>query len=119
MVKLLVHYRKNGKENKRGSIMKNLSKSEEQELVNDGFAEYYEKEAEEEGEEVKKTEVIEEPKKEEIEEITEELTLEDIQKKTVDELEALAKDNNIKLEGKNQKEKAKELFNKLANNPEV
>ena len=119
MIKLLVHYRKNGKEYKRGSVMKNLSKSEAQELVKDGFAEYADKESEEEGEEAKKTEVIEEPKKEEVEEITEELTLEDIQKKTVDELDTMAKDNNIKLEGKNQKEKAKELFNKLANNPEV
>ena len=60
MVKLLVHYRKNGKEYKRGSIMKNLSKTEAQELVKDGFAEYADKEAEED-EEVKKLEVIEEP----------------------------------------------------------
>ena len=77
MVKLLVHYRKNGKEYKRGSIMKNLSKTEAQELVKDGFAEYADKEAEED-EEVKKLEVIEEPLKEEEE--MKELTFEDIQK---------------------------------------
>ena len=116
MVKLLVHYRKNGKEYKRGSIMKNLSKTEAQELVKDGFAEYVDKETEED-EEVKKPEVIEEPLKEEEE--MKELTFEDIQKMTIDQLDAMAKDNEIKLEGKNQKEKAKELFNKLANNPEV
>ena len=116
MVKLLVHYRKNGKEYKRGSIMKNLSKTEAQELVKDGFAEYVDKETEED-EEVKKPEVIEEPLKEEEE--MKELTFEDIQKMTIDQLDAMTKDNEIKLEGKNQKEKAKELFNKLANNPEV
>lgn len=55
---------------------------------------------------------------EEFEEVTEEITLEDLQKKTIKELDTLAKDNNIKLEGKNQEEKAKELFNKLAENSE-
>lgn len=117
MIKLLVHYRKSGKEYKRGSIIKNLSKSEAQELVDGGFAEYADKEAEEDCEEVKKTKVIKEPLKEEEE--MKELTFEDIQKMTIDQLDAMAKDNEIKLEGKNQKEKAKELFNKLANNPEV
>ena len=116
MIKLLVHYRKNGKEYKRGSIMKNLSKTEAQELVKDGFAEYADKETEED-EEVKKPEVIEELLKEEEE--MKELTFEDIQKMTIDQMDAMAKDNDIKLEGKTQKEKAKELFNKLANNPEV
>ncbi|WP_435309672.1 hypothetical protein [Sebaldella termitidis] len=71
----------------------------------------------EEDEEAKKPEVIEEPLKEEEE--MKELTFEDIQKMTIDQMDAMAKDNDIKLEGKTQKEKAKELFNKLANNPEV
>ena len=113
MIKLLVHYRKNGTEYKRGSIMKNLSKTEEKDLIDKGFAEHADKEEEADKDEgTGKAHItqpnLEEPEEElnEAEEIEKELTLEDIQKMSVKELETLAKDNSIKLEGNNQKEKA-------------
>ena len=119
MIKLLVNYRKDGKEYKKGRKI-DLSFEEEQKFIKAGYAESAEAEKVEtlaEGIEGKETPGFDnnsepgEKEEEEYEEII--LTYEKKKKKTVAQLEEIAADNKIKLKGTKKDDKIRELIEKL------
>ena len=119
MIKLLVNYRKDGKEYKKGRKI-DLSFEEEQKFIKAGYAESAEAEKVEtlaEGIEGKETPGFDnnsepgEKEEEEYEEII--LTYEELDKKTVAQLEERAADNKIKLKGTKKDDKIRELIEKL------
>ena len=122
MIKLLVNFRKDGKEYKKGQKI-DLSLKEEQEFIKAGYAEIAE---------VEKVEVLEgeiktpgpeliippgEKEEEDYEEIK--LTYEELDKKTIAELEEIAAENNIELTEVKKKDKILELINKLTTSEEI
>ena len=125
MIKLLVNYRKDGKEYKKGRKI-DLSFEEEQKFIKAGYAESAEAEKVEtlaEGIEGKETPGFDnnsepgEKEEEEYEEII--LTYEELDKKTVAQLEEIAADNKIKLKGTKKDDKIRELIEKLTVTEEI
>ena len=125
MIKLLVNFRKDGQEYKKGRKI-DLSLKEEQEFIKAGYAEIAEAEKVEilaEGIEGKETPGFDnnsepgEKEEEEYEEIK--LTYEELDKKTIAELEEIAAENNIELTEVKKKDKILELINKLTASEEI
>ena len=125
MIKLLVNFRKDGKEYEKGRKI-DLSFEEEQKFIKAGYAESAEAEKVEtlaEGIEEKETLGFDnnsepgEHEEEEYEEIK--LTYEELNKKTVAQLEEIAADNKIKLVGTKKDDKIQELINKLTVTEEI
>ena len=119
MIKLLVNFRKDGQEYKKGQKI-DLSLKEEQEFIKAGYAESAEAEKVEilaekqEGIEVPGSDNNSEPGEKEEEEYEEiKLTYGELNKKNITQLEAIAADNNIKLTASNKKDKILELIEKL------
>ena len=121
MIKLLVNFRKDGKEYKKGQKI-DLSSKEEQEFIKAGYAEIAQ---------IEKVEILEgeiktagpelippgEKEEEDYEEIK--LTYEELDKKTIAELEEIAAENNIELTEVKKKDKILELINKLTASEEI
>lgn len=125
MIKLLVNFRKDGKEYKKGRKI-DLSSEEEREFIKAGYAESAEAEKVEilaekqEGIEVPGSDNNSEPGEHEEEEYEEiKLTYEELNKKTVAQLEEIAADNKIKLVGAKKDDKIQELINKLTVTEEI
>ena len=125
MIKLLVNFRKDGKEYEKGRKI-DLSFDEEQKFIKAGYAESAEAEKVEtlaEGIEEKETLGFDnnsepgEKEEEEYEEIK--LTYEELDKKTVAQLEEIAADNKIKLKGTKKDDKIRELIEKLTVTEEI
>ena len=99
---------RNGEETLKGEEV-TVPKQEEKELIDGGFALEITK--------IVKTldnEIDDVPTENTLEDETEEITLAELYKKSDKDIEEIAKENNITLEGKNRKEKIEELFKKLS-----